>query len=188
VRHYTSTLRPLAPLSAALIALTACGSAVEAGGGAICTERATRVGIGLDIAPPLAQRVAAATMTVCWDGVCSTPLVELAPATTAQPANCTDNGTGPDMACSASVTPTGGKHGFADLGNLPEGAVQVHLTLTDSAGGTLVEQQVTTTPALTYPNGPGCPPSGPQAGLLVSGDGVVTGRNGTPGSATTATS
>ncbi|WP_253776013.1 hypothetical protein [Goodfellowiella coeruleoviolacea] len=184
--HHTSTLRPFVPLSAALVALTACGSAVEAGG-QVCTEIATRVGISLDIAPPLADRVAAATMTVCWDGVCSTPLVELAPATTAGPASCASGGTGPDVACAAEAVPTGGKHGFADLGNLPERAVRVRLTLTDTTGTTVVEQQVDTTPALEHPNGPGCPPGGPQAGLLVSGDGQVTGRAPAAGSATTTT-
>ena len=50
------------------------------------------------------------------------------------------------------------------------------VALADAAGAVLLDQTVTATPKLTYPNGPKCGAGGPQTGLEVSSAGVVTER------------
>ncbi|MEO6085024.1 MAG: hypothetical protein ABIQ18_18120 [Umezawaea sp.] len=151
---------------ACLLALCSCSAEPEA-----CTLIGTPVGIGLDVDLPA---VAGATLEVCWDGRCVTPAVVLRPATTNGPQTCT--GTGPDDSCGVSSVPSGGLTGFANVTDLPAKPVSVKVALTDAAGAVLLDETVTATPKLTYPNGPKCGEGGPQTGLEVSAAGAVTER------------
>ncbi|MFC9974987.1 hypothetical protein ACFVH6_29215 [Spirillospora sp. NPDC127200] len=151
-------------LALAAAALAACSPAGPDGG---CTAIGSPVGIGLDIAPADAARVSTAALRICWDGACRTAEPVLAPSGSAMPGDC-DAGD-PDAPCAASASPTGGKHGFADVPQLPETPVQVTVTLRDASGARLLERTATVTPKRTYPNGPDCGSGGPQAQLKVSG-------------------
>ncbi|MGH3450761.1 MAG: hypothetical protein ACRDQW_08520 [Haloechinothrix sp.] len=154
---------------ALLLVLSAC--ATGAGSGAQdCTEIGTPVGIGLDIEPPLATKVAKATVEACWDGSCRTSAVELLPSTAPGPTTCVGD------VCSAEVRPTQGKNGFADMAGLPRKSVNVTVTLADEAGATLVRRSLEVTPQMQFPNGPDCPGGGPQAQVVVSGEGTVSPR------------
>lgn len=157
------------PLGVLLLA-TACG-AVDAGGGVQCTAIGTRVGVAVDVEHP---DVVSGTIEVCWDGSCATPALELYPSSRVAETTCT--GTSPDDSCSARSEPTGGKHGFADLPQLPAKPVTATLRLLDQSGSSLVERHIVLTPETVYPNGPNCPAGGPQAGISVGADGSVTER------------
>lgn len=164
-------MRTFSVLAFALLAATGCGTAGAAAPGGACTEMGARVGIAVDVAAPLAAKARHATLEVCWNGTCQTKRVELFPATRAGDTTCA--GDQPGDVCSAPAHVTGGRHGFADLPDLPELPVSAAFTLTGSDGGTITEQRVEITPKLVYPNGPDCPPGGPQAGLVVDSRGVV---------------
>lgn len=126
----------------------------------------SQVGIGLEVEPPLGERVSRATMQVCWNGSCHTPKLTLVPSTTAAPKS---------SCCGASAAPTGGKHAFADVPKLPKRQVEVTVVLYDDAGKRLLDQQVRVTPKATYPNGKDCGEAGPQA-QLVAADGKLRER------------
>ncbi len=151
---------------ASLFALCACATTPQE-----CTLIGARVGIGLDVDLPA---VKSATMEVCWDGTCATPIVELMPASTNGPETCT--GTGPDDSCGVSVVPTGGLTGFAEVVDLPAKPVSVTLALADAAGAVLLDETLTATPKMVHPNGEGCGGGGAQTGLEVSAAGLVTER------------
>ncbi|MCS7482755.1 hypothetical protein ACFFQW_17340 [Umezawaea endophytica] len=151
---------------ASLLALCGCAAEPKA-----CTLIGTRVGIGLDVDLP---GVKSATLEVCWGGKCTKPAVTLTPATTNGRETCT--GTAPTDTCGVSVVPTGGMIGFAEVVGLPSEPVTVTLTLADSAGAVVLDEDLTVTPKQTYPNGPDCGGGGAQAGLVVSAAGVVTER------------
>jgi hypothetical protein len=151
---------------ASLLALCGCAAEPKA-----CTLIGTRVGIGLDVDLP---GVKSASMEVCWGGTCTKPAVVLGPATTNGPETCT--GTGPADSCGVSVVPTGGLTGFAEVANLPAEPVTVALTLTDAAGAVVLDEDLTVTPKMAYPNGVECGGTGAQAGLEVSAAGIVTER------------
>jgi hypothetical protein len=151
---------------ASLLALCGCSAEPRT-----CTLIGTRVGIGLTVDLP---GVKSAALEVCWNGTCTKPAVELTPATTNGPETCT--GTGPTDSCGVSVVPTGGLTGFAEVANLPAEAVTVTLVLADAAGAVVLDQDLTVTPKMAYPNGEGCGGGGSQAGLEVSAAGVVTQR------------
>ncbi|MGI5168333.1 hypothetical protein ACQEU3_28680 [Spirillospora sp. CA-253888] len=148
----------------AAAALAACSPAGPEGG---CTAIGSPSGVGLDIAPADAARVSTAALKICWNGACRTAAPALAPSSGTVPDDC-DAGD-PDAPCAASASPTGGKHGFADVPELPETPVQVTVTLRDASGARLLERTVTVTPKPTRPNGPDCDAGGPQARLKVSG-------------------
>lgn len=156
----------------ALLLVAGCGASAGSGGEQACTAIGTRVGIGVDIAagPP----AEAATLEACWGGSCRTYPVELFASTVATDTTCT--GDGPDDVCSAEVKPTGGKHGFADIPDLPEQPVEVTLTVTGEGGERLAHRTLDVTPSPQYPNGPDCPPGGPQANLVVDARGGITER------------
>ncbi|MGK5553262.1 hypothetical protein ACSNOI_16750 [Actinomadura kijaniata] len=162
----------IATLAFAALALTGCGTASLSTGGE-CTMIGTPRGIGLAVEPPLAARAADATVEICWNGVCRTVRTELRDSTTAVPRGCAD---GPDGACAATASPTGGKNGFADVNDLPESPVRVTLTLRDARGGSVLKQQITTTPQAVYANGPHCGKGGPQASLTVANGRVTVAR------------
>ncbi|XVQ13352.1 hypothetical protein ACQP1W_12690 [Spirillospora sp. CA-255316] len=161
-----------AALACGLAVLTACGGG-SSSGERPCTMIAARQGVGLDIPAPYAAKVAEATMQICWNGTCREPEVHLTGTGKTVPQGCT--GDGPDAACGASSSPDGGKHGFADVADLPASPVQVTVTLRDAEGERLLRQKVDVTPHATYPNGRHCGKGDPQAGLVVR-DGEVTVR------------
>jgi hypothetical protein len=142
----------------ALGLLAACGAQVRA-----CPAVGMLVGIGVDVAPPVAERVDSLSLFACWDGSCRTYPVRLFPSTTVTGSTCT--GPGPANQCSAQTGATGGKHGFAEIPDLPAAPIDVTLS-----GFTL-----RVTPKLSYPNGPDCGGGGPQANLVVDGTGVRPG-------------
>ena len=151
---------------ASLLALCGCSPEPKA-----CTLIGTRVGIGLDVDLP---GVKSAAMEVCWGGTCTKPAVTLTRATTNGPETCT--GTGPADSCGVSVVPTGGMTGFAEIMNLPAEPVTVTLTLADATGAVLLDEDLTVTQKMSYPNGEECGGGGAQAGLEVSAAGIVTER------------
>ncbi|MEU4743978.1 hypothetical protein AB0G02_26415 [Actinosynnema sp. NPDC023658] len=153
-----------------LLLATGCG-VFGAGGDVACTAIGTPVGVGVDIAHP---GVVSGSIEVCWDGSCATPSLALNPSSRIAGTTCT--GTGPDDSCGASSEPTTGKHGFADVPELPARPVTVTLRLLDRSGSAVVDSRVVVTPAMAHPNGPDCPAGGPQAGISVGADGSVTAR------------
>lgn len=148
--------------------LTSCGTVGPEGA---CTEIGARVGVGLSIEAPDADRVSKATMKVCWNGACERHDLELYPSTSAAPATC--SGTDPDHACGASAVQTGGKHAFADISDLPHKPVRVAVALYSESGKRLLRDQITVTPKLTYPNGKQCDRTGAPQALLVFRNGAL---------------
>ncbi|MEW2352719.1 hypothetical protein [Spirillospora sp. NPDC029432] len=155
----------VAAAGAALLALNACGTGAS-GGARPCTMIAARHGIGLDIRPPDAAKVETATMRICWNGACRNERLTLRGTSRPVPMGC--DGEGPDAACGASSSPDGGKHGFAEVGDLPRAPVQVTVVLRGAGGKRLVDEKIDVTPRVTYPNGRHCGAGSPQAGLVVS--------------------
>jgi hypothetical protein len=153
-------MHSLMKVTAALTVLGACGSGVHAG--RACTDVGAASGVGLDIAPPVAARVARASMTVCHDGACRTSAVLLTPSTTARPEGCSGG------ACGALAVPTGGRHGFGDFPALPKRPVRVTVVLRNTSGRRLLDQSVTVSPKGVFPNGPHCGEAGPQARVVVT--------------------
>jgi hypothetical protein len=151
-----------------LLLATACGGI---DGGGPCTAIGTLTGVTVDVAHP---DVVSGTIEVCWDDSCATPSLELYPSSRVAETTCT--GTSPDDSCSARSEPTGGKHGFADLPELPAKPVTATLKLLDQSGSSLVDRKIVLTPEMAYPNGPDCPAGGPQAGIAVAADGSITER------------
>src|SRR2546430_7842935 len=76
-----------------------------------CPAIGTRVGIGLTIPDPTG--ISRATLDACWGDQCVTRPVVLGPETTAKETTCTNG------VCGASMVPTGGPQGFADIPSLP---------------------------------------------------------------------
>ncbi|GAB2973617.1 hypothetical protein GCM10027184_24130 [Saccharothrix stipae] len=157
------------PLGVLFLA-TACGL-VDAGAEMGCTLIGTPVGVTVNVEHP---DVVSGSIEVCWDGSCATPALELYPSS--RPGETTCTGTSPEDSCSTRSEPTGGKHGFADLPQLPAKPVTATLRLLDQSGSPLVDREITLTPEMAYPNGPHCPAGGPQAGISVGADGSVTER------------
>jgi hypothetical protein len=155
----------------AVSAVAACGSLARSG--IECTAVGTPVGVALEIEPPFAAKVASATMKICWDQTCRTPVIRLDPSTKAGPQSCA--GTGPEDVCGVTAVPTGGQHGFGDAPGLPKSPVVITLVLRDSTGGRILNRRLTVTPKGAFPNGPDCGEGGPQAGLVVA-DGRVRAR------------
>lgn len=161
-------MRRLAPL--ALLLVAGCG--VSPGAGEDCTAIGARVGVGVDVAPrPAGPEADAATLEACWADTCRTYPVDLFPSTRAGGTTCT--GDAPDDVCSAEAVETGGRHGFADIPDLPEQPVRVTLTVTADGGEQIARQTLEITPEPVYPNGPRCGAGGPQASLTVDRAGAV---------------
>lgn len=133
-----------------------------------CTDIGAATGIGVTLQPPLAGSVRRAELEVCWDGRCQRPALELFPAQAAGQQTCTGS------ECSVKSTPTGGKHGMADIPGLPKRPVRVTLALYDEASTKLLDRTVEVTPKGVFPNGPQCGELGPQGGLVVDGAGNIT--------------
>ncbi|WP_157245835.1 hypothetical protein [Nonomuraea typhae] len=135
--------RTLGLLAILLLPLAACQSE------RICTAIGTPVGIQVDVAPPLAGRVAAAEMEVCQAGACRPARLEL------------------------FVAGGGGSNGFGDVRGLSKEPARVALKLTSPGGDTLVDRRVEVVPRGRYPNGPDCGEGGPNARVVVDGDGTL---------------
>ncbi|WP_067461735.1 hypothetical protein [Actinomadura macra] len=161
-----ATLTQGAVLGAALFVLTACGSD-SPGTGRPCTLIGSLPGVGVDIRPPFAARVASASLRVCWNGTCRRPRIELSPSSTSVSTGC--DGGELDAACGASASPDGGKTGFARVTGLPKKPVRIFLVLRDARGRKLLDRRVGLTPKPSFPNGPHCGEGDPQAGLVVAG-------------------
>lgn len=158
------TMRKLVVLGALLLT-AACG---DVGAGRPCTAIGALVGLGVDVK---LTTVETGAIEVCWDGKCVTPELHLSPSSKTVGETCT--GDSPDSVCGASAVPTGGKHAYVPVPDLPAKPVTVTLKLADKAGKTVVDQQITVTPKMVEPNGPGCGTGGPQAGVVVAPDGSV---------------
>ncbi|MEU0797837.1 hypothetical protein ABZ342_47890 [Amycolatopsis sp. NPDC005961] len=146
------------PWIAALLLLTAgCTTTPEAA----CPAIGTPVGIGLTVPDPAG--ITRATLEACWGDQCVTRPADLFPETAAGATTCT--GTGPDGSCGASMVPTGGLRGFADIPGLPAEPVRVTVRFDDGKPHT-----VTVTPGFSHPGGPACGQGGPQAQLVAGAD------------------
>jgi hypothetical protein len=148
-----------------LAAATACGTGLAAGEKP-CTAIGSLEGVSLDVKAPYAAKVADASMKVCWSGTCRTSKVRLMTSSKSVPQGCT--GDTPDDSCGAIASPTGDKHGFADVRGLPKSPVQVTVDLRDASGKRLLSERLDVTPRATYPNGPDCGEGNPQARLVVA--------------------
>lgn len=153
-------------IRASLLALSGCGlGASDTPGG--CTAIAARHGIGVQVAERIAGVSRTAELTVCQDGDCRTVSVELRPSSVAVDQGCDES------VCAATASPTGQRHGFADLPELTTSGARVRIVLRTADDAPTVERTVTVTPELVYPNGPDCGGEAPQAQLRVTGTGVV---------------
>jgi hypothetical protein len=142
---------------ALVLALTAgCGQPETA-----CPAIGYVTGIGLSISSPAG--ITKATLEACWRGHCVTSPVFLQPESTVGATTCA--GTGPDSPCGASMVPTGGLHGFADVPGLPAEPVRVTVRFDDG-----VPHTAEVTPFFSEPNGSACGKAGPQANLVVGPD------------------
>ncbi|MFI6292414.1 hypothetical protein ACIBEJ_12565 [Nonomuraea sp. NPDC050790] len=115
----------------------------------VCTLIGTPVGIQVDVAPPISERVAAAEMEVCQAGTCRPAKLELHRAD------------------------QGGAAGFGDVAGLRKEPAQVSLKLTDSRGEPVVERDIQVMPRGRFPNGPDCGEGGPNARVRVDGQGLL---------------
>jgi hypothetical protein len=157
---------------AAATTLSGCGA--SAGVTRACTQIGVPVGVNVEVRAPFAEDVHMATLHVCWDGKCVTPPLELHTSSVAGDTTCIGNR--PEDSCSAQVssaqTPSSNadKSGFASIPDLPARPVEATLTLDDPQPR---EREIQLHPKMHFPNGPLCQGGGPQAGLVVSGDGSV---------------
>ena len=133
------------------------------GPGAVAACPAIGYVTGISLTIPQPAGISRATLEACWHGQCVTHPVTLLPETTAAPSTCT--GTGPDGACGASMVPTGGLRGFAEMSGLPAEPVRVTVRFDDGKPHT-----ADITPAYSEPHGSACGKAGPQAQLLVGPD------------------
>jgi hypothetical protein len=156
----------------ALLVVAGCGAPIGLGEGG-CTAIGALVGVSVDIAPrPADPEISGATLEACWADECQTHPVALNPSTTTGEETCT--GDKPTDVCSVGTRETGGKNGFVAMPDLPTAPVQLTLTVTDAAGVQLATQTLDVTPETVYPNGPECPPGGPQARLTVDSTGKIS--------------
>ncbi|MEV0383799.1 hypothetical protein [Nonomuraea sp. NPDC050643] len=136
-----------------------------------CTAIGTPVGVGVQVEGALADKAQTAVMEVCWDGACRQARTDLQPSTQAVEQTCPEGDS-----CSATMAPTGGKHGFANVAGLAKRPVEVRLTLRDAASAPVMERTVTATPKGRFPNGPECGEGGPNIELTIEADGTVRER------------
>ncbi|MFE0150636.1 hypothetical protein ACFWY5_26045 [Nonomuraea sp. NPDC059007] len=115
----------------------------------VCTLIGTPVGIQVDVAPPISDRVAAAEMEVCQAGTCRPARLELFRAD------------------------RGGRSGFGNVEGLRKERAEVSLKLTGTAGEPVVERDVQVMPRGRFPNGPECGEGGPNAKVQVDGQGLL---------------
>ncbi|WP_329053034.1 hypothetical protein OG738_09880 [Amycolatopsis sp. NBC_01488] len=145
------------PWTAALLVLAAgCGQA-GSGSEVACPAIGTAVGIGLTVPDPAG--ITRATLEACWGDQCVTRPVGLMPETAAGATSCAAG------TCGASMVPTGGLRGFADLPGLQAVPIRVTVRFDDGKPHTAV-----VTPTFSEPGGPACGKAGPQAQLVAGAD------------------
>ncbi|WP_143674444.1 MULTISPECIES: hypothetical protein [Streptomyces] len=170
---------------AALALLTGCAGFV--GDTHICTLRDAPSGFRVEVDPELANRVADATLTACWDGICRQRTLQLRetwseeppePLTPGNPVMTTESPTATENpAVSPPQTPEPFIWpGFAVVDDLPGKPIHVTLVFTNQQGATVLDRPISVTPQLIYPNGRNCSPGGHQAHLTVTGDGSLIPR------------
>lgn len=176
MRHHVGA----AVLLAALALLTGCG--VFAGDTHPCTLIHAPAGVRVEVHPDLANQVADATLTVCWDDTCRKRTLQLQktspaePATPGNPVMTTHSATaaeGPAASIPQPPEPSV-RPGFADMEDLPGKPVHVTLVLKNQRGATVLDRQISTTPRPSYPNGRNCAPGGHRARLTVTEEGSLT--------------
>jgi hypothetical protein len=128
---------------------------------------AAREGIGVEITPAVAGRIADATLVARWGGSTRTYPIALFPSTVAGETTCV--GDGPNDSCSVQARETGGKNGFADIQDLPSTPVEITMTFADPGGTESGRGTLRVTPKDVYPNGPDCGADGPQTNLIFDG-------------------
>lgn len=126
-------------------------------------------GIGVDVDPALGPRVAELSVTVCRGTACQTLPVML--TETEGPA-IEEKGIGGTVSARPGP-PTGGKHGFAEMGELTTDPVKVAIELRGPAGEVVAQRTLQVTPKMIAANGPGCGEGGPQANVLVDPNGAA---------------
>lgn len=166
---------------AALALLTACGGYPQD----ICTLIDTPAGIRVTVHSELANSVADATLTVCWDGTCRKRTWRLdtlpeEPAAPGNPAMTTESATAtPAARAPQNPGPSLPWPGFVTIRDLPSSEpIQVTLVFKNQWGATVLDRHIsTTTPQPTaYPNGRNCSPGGPQLRLTVTREGTLIPR------------
>ncbi|MEV7867781.1 hypothetical protein AB0P17_17120 [Streptomyces sp. NPDC088124] len=171
-----------AVLLGTLALLTGCG--IFAGDTRSCTLMDAPAGIRIDVHPELSNRVADATLAVCWDGTCQKRTLEVRktspeePAAPGNPVMTTESATtaeGP-APTSAQTPELSFWPGFVNIRDLPGEPVDVTLEFKDQRGATVLDRQIDTTPQPTYPNGRACSPGGHQARLTVTEKGSLIPR------------
>ncbi|MFE4537302.1 hypothetical protein ACFRKB_19820 [Streptomyces scopuliridis] len=176
VRHTLGLTVPLA----ALALLTGCGGSAAH----ICTLMDSPAGIRVEVHPELANAVADATLTACWDGTCRQRTLRLRETyseespTPGNPVMTTESPTTPETpAARAPQTPKPFNWpGFVLLPDLPGKPIHVRLVFRNQQGATVLDRPITVTPQLTYPNGRDCSPGGHQGRLKVTGEGSLVPR------------
>ncbi len=144
---------------------TACTPAVSRG----CTMIGALPGVAVTVTAPLAARVSALSLTVCWGGACQAYPVQLSPGSDSIDQGC--DGPDPEDVCSATVVPNDTQVGFAEVYNLPAGQVEIGATFT-VGGRKSTLARVPVQASTTYPNGPDCDPAANQASVTVSEAGL----------------
>ncbi|MGW1886649.1 hypothetical protein [Streptomyces sp. NPDC001970] len=170
-----------APL-AALALLTACGG--SAGATHLCTLIDAPAGIRVEVHPDLANTVADAILTACWDGTCRTRTLQLRETRPEEPASPGNPVMTTQSAIATESPPTRTPRtpnpsvwpGFAVIRDLPGRPVDVTLVLKSQRDATVLNRQISITPKPTYPNGRNCSPGGHQARLTVTGKGSLIPR------------
>ena len=117
----------------------------------------------------IASELSTVELRICWADQCQTRDVTLqvdTEPTEVSPCPSDD----PDGSCSASMVPTPDKIGFAEVADLPEGAIKIS-TMIPRPGRKELRTSIDAQAATTYPNGPQCPGQGNQARVTLYADG-----------------
>ena len=153
----------LALLAGVAFALTGCTQHQA------CTEIGAVSGVSIFVDRSIAPELSTIRLKVCWADRCQTRDVTLqvnTEPTEASPCPSHD----PDGSCSASTEPTPDKIGFADVADLPAGAIKISTTI-PRAGRKALRTSIDVEATTTYPNGPQCPSQGNQADVTLYADG-----------------
>lgn len=178
MRHNVGLTVPLA----ALALLTACGGCAR--DTHTCTLMDSPAGIRVKVHPELANRVADATLTACWDGTCRQSTLQLRetrseePLTPGNPVMTTESPTATENPATRPPKPPEPYTwpGFAAVRDLPGKPIHVTLIFKNQQGATVLDRPISITPQPTYPNGRNCSPGGHQARLTVTEEGSLIPR------------
>jgi len=157
-------VRALALWAVAAFALTGCTQPQQA-----CTEIGALSGVSIFVDQSIAPELTSVKLKICWADQCQTREVTLqvkTEPTEVSPCPSDD----PDGSCSASMVSTPDKIGFAEVADLPAGAITVNATIPRPGRKTL-RTSIDVQANATYPNGPQCPGQGNQANVSLYEDG-----------------